>query len=280
MFTFTRRPPRLDHAAAARPVRGRRRRRAAWAAAALLALGAGAFGVARTGSGVLWHLVHDECVVHARAGEAPAPCAEVSLPGGSEAAGHAVLKDLRGPLQFLLIPTRRSPGIDDPALLRPDAPPYFAQAWKARRLMAARRGAPVPRDDVALVINSSWARSQDQLHIHISCVRRDLRARLLAAQSAIGPSWALLDGGWMGHPWWVRRVAGADLDATDPFRDAAAHVPGAAGDMAHETLAVVGARFADGRDGFFLLASHTDLAAGWLGSGERDVQDHDCAVLR
>jgi len=93
-------------------------------------------------------------------------------------------------------------------------------------------------------------------------------------------SWTPLEGGWMGHPWWVRRVTGEDLAGIDPFRDVAQHLPGAKEAMGRWGIGVVAARFADGRDGFFLMAGPVDLLAGALGSAEHDVQDHDCAVLR
>lgn len=231
-------------------------------------------------SGALWHLVDGACVPHAQAHEPPAPCTEVVMPGGVRDAGHVILKDRRGELQYLLIPTRRSSGIDDPSLLRDDAPPFWQQAWEARHFMSERLGRPVPRDAVSLAINSAWARSQDQLHIHVSCVREDLRARLLAAQSEITPAWTPLAGGWMGHPYWVRRVVAEDLAGERPFRDVADHVPGAREAMGRQSIGIVAARFADGRDGFFLLAGPVDWTAGARGSAEHDVQDHDCAILR
>ncbi len=250
----------------------------------LLSLAAGlAPAAARADAGALWHLVHDQCVPHAMAHDGPGPCAEVSLAPDADA-GHALLKDLRGPLQFLLIPTRRSPGIDDPRLLAPGAPPYWAQAWHARHWLDERNGRPLPREDVVLAINSAWARSQDQLHIHISCIRPDLKAFLASRQGEIGADWRALRGGWLGHPYWVRRVAGTELDGTDPFRDVAEHVPGAAADMANRSIAVAGMRFDDGPgalvDGFVVMAGQVDWLAWSWGSGEGDTQDHDCAVLR
>jgi CDP-diacylglycerol pyrophosphatase len=231
----------------------------------------------------LWQLVHDQCIVHARAHEPPTPCVELVMNGeGAQAAedtGHAILKDRRGVLQFLLIATRRSPGVEDPRLLSDDAPPYWEQAWAAHRFMSELHGEAVPREAVSLAINSTWSRSEDQLHIHISCVRADIRARLLSEDARLGASWSLLDGGWMGHTLWVRRIVAENLSGVDPFREVADHVPGARDSMGHFGIAVVGARFSDGRFGFFLVASPVDLAVAALGSAERDVQDHDCGVL-
>jgi CDP-diacylglycerol pyrophosphatase len=42
---------------------------------------------------------------------------------------------------------------------------------------------------------------------------------------------------------------------------------------------LTGASFADGKDGFYLLADHVDLLSADLASGE-ELLDHDCAVAR
>ena len=63
---------------------------------------------------VLWQIVHDQCVPDEQQHGDPKPCAEVDLAGG-----YAVLKDIAGASQFLLIPTAEIGGIEDPALLAP-----------------------------------------------------------------------------------------------------------------------------------------------------------------
>jgi len=78
----------------------------------------------------LWKIVHGKCVPHVAAGEGPAPCGLVDLAGG-----YAVLKDIRGATQFLLIPTARITGIESPEILAPDAPNYWQEAWEARRFV-------------------------------------------------------------------------------------------------------------------------------------------------
>jgi CDP-diacylglycerol pyrophosphatase len=66
----------------------------------------------------LWTIVHDQCVPHEQRNGAPAPCALVDLSGG-ENPGYAVLKDINGATQFLLIPTMRITGIESPEVLEP-----------------------------------------------------------------------------------------------------------------------------------------------------------------
>ena len=103
--------------------------------------------------------------------------------GGAEHGRYAVLKDANGPTQYLLLPTARIVGIESPALQAPDAINYFAAAWDARRFVEEALGHDLPGDRVGLAVNSVLARTQNQLHIHIDCIRADVRATLARLQS-------------------------------------------------------------------------------------------------
>lgn len=209
----------------------------------------------------LWTIVDGQCVPDERASGTPAPCAEVDLGRRS-----AVLKDLVGATQFLLIPTDRVTGIEDPAILAPDAPDYFAAAWRARTFVEQRAGVPIPRDWMSLAINSAADRTQDQLHIHVDCVRADVRESLMRNASALGPAWAPFPEPLAGDTYEAMTLTGDDI-TDNPFRLLAAHTA----DMGDQTLVAVGTHLADGSPGFVLLA---DSSATGGGHGE-DLQDHD-----
>ena len=226
----------------------------------------------------LWHIVHDRCVPAFTATGDPAPCRSVHLDSGADR-GAAVLKDLRGATQFLLIPTRRVTGIEDPALLAPDAPNYFAAAWSAIAVVSQAAKAELARDDLGLAINAAASRSQDQLHIHMDCVRTDVRAALHALAGRLGGAWTPLDEPLAGGSYRAMRIDGLALDGTDPFHLLAAGLPGGTGEMGRHTLVVVGMTFADDTPGFVLLDGQRDPPHGGSGHGE-DLQDHDCAVAR
>ena len=72
----------------------------------------------------LWKIVHDRCVPGQIEHGDPAPCATVALATVGDK-GWAVLKDREGATQFLVIPTARIAGIEDRALLAPDATNYW-----------------------------------------------------------------------------------------------------------------------------------------------------------
>ena len=108
------------------------------------------------------------------------------------------------------------------------------------------------RDDVALAVNSLQARTQDQLHIHISCVRPDVRSALKRYEAEIGEGWSRLPFAIAGDLYRARRLYGDAIDA-NPFELLAKGLPEAKRDMASQTLVVVGATFRDGQNGFYLL---------------------------
>lgn len=223
----------------------------------------------------LWSVVHGQCVPDQERHADPRPCAVVALRDGVER-GYAVLKDLRGRTQFLLIPTARISGIEDPALLAPGSPNYFAAAWQARAYVDAQAGQALPRESVSLAVNATSARSQDQLHIHIDCIRPDVRDALREHQAQVGERWAPLDVPLAGHRYRAMRVMDRQLGQADPFKLLADGVAGAREDMGRHTLVVTGATF-DGQPGFILLDDRADPAAGDLAEGET-LQDHACAL--
>jgi CDP-diacylglycerol pyrophosphatase len=246
------------------------------AAAALLAAAAGALHAsteARAGHDALKKIVLEQCVPHAQRGQGPAPCAAVDLKDGS-----AVLKDIKGKTQFLLIPTKVVTGIDDPQILAADAPNYWQAAWEARKFVAERAGKLIPRDDIALAINSAYGRSQYQLHIHVDCVRADVKQALKTNLDRIGTAWADLNVDLQGHRYRAMRVESDDLSGRDPFRLLADNDPAARADMGRQTLAAVPVTFAGGKNGFVLLNDRANIAALDFASSS-NLLDHDCAVL-
>ncbi|MDT5091283.1 MAG: CDP-diacylglycerol pyrophosphatase [Mycobacterium sp.] len=237
----------------------------------------GAHAGGPTDPDALWKIVAGQCVPDETAHGDPAPCADVDVAAG-QPRGYAVLKDIVGATQFLLIPTARVAGIESPELLAPGAPNYFAAAWRARRFVEQRAGRALPRDWVSLAVNSAMARTQNQLHIHIDCVADDVRDALAEHTGEVGTSWAPFTVPLRGHRYDAIAVQGDDLDGTDPFTVLADGLAGARANMGAQTLVVVGVLRADGQPGFVILADRADPAAGDPAAGE-ELQDHSCALL-
>ncbi|HLJ19362.1 MAG TPA: CDP-diacylglycerol diphosphatase [Stellaceae bacterium] len=172
-----------------------------------------------------------------------------------KAHGYALLKDIRGPTQVLLVATDRRSGIEDPRIETPDAPNYFAAGWAARRCVSTLAGREIPDGEISLAINSRLGRSDGQLHIHIDRIRPEVAAELASGAAALTFS---------GHRYAVRHIA--SLDGTNLFAEEAARAGGAIGE---ETIVVAG----DPRGGFYVL---TDQAGGGdRASGEELQVEHD-----
>ena len=175
-----------------------------------------------------------------------------------------------------MIPTDKITGIEDPRLLRPGTETYLAKAWAYRTLLFARLGRDLPAEDLALAINSAPSRSQNQLHVHVDCIRADVRDALKAQQASIGPELKPLVRPLSPvRPYMAMAIPARDLERTNLFRRIAGAVP--AGSMGQQTLVVVGATLASGEPGFDVLVDHVGAAPGDMASGE-ELQDHDCAV--
>lgn len=217
----------------------------------------------------LRHIALEQCVPHQQRENRPAPCAQVNL-----ADGYTVLKDRNGPLQYLLMPAWRINGVESPLLLDAQTPNFFWHSWQARRFMSEKRGEKVPDEAISLAINSRLGRSQNHLHVHISCLRPDVRARLDDNIHRISSQWQPFPGGLRGHDYLARRVTEAELSRRSPFMMLAEEVEQARGHMGRYGLAI--AKQKDGS--FILLATARNLLDFNLASAE-EIQDHDCGIL-
>jgi CDP-diacylglycerol pyrophosphatase len=219
----------------------------------------------------LRRIVQEQCLPHWLATHQPAPCNSVTLLGSSaDAQGYAVLHDRKGGAHFLLIPTRTVGGIESPAARSASAPNYFDAAWKARGVLATAAGRSLPRTAIGLAVNQLSSRSQDQLHIHMSCLRPTTSQALRQDAAQVGPRWGPIEVA--GHSYYAMRVMGEELAPANPIRLLADGIRGARDRLADYTLLVAGAVFAQG-PGFVLLASRGAPGAELL-------LDATCAVAR
>lgn len=197
-------------------------------------------------------IVEDQCAPHWARDRNPAPCRSVTSgtpdhPSG----GYAVLHDITGGAHYLLIPIETLPGIETPELLAPGATNFFEAAWQARDSLATDTGRPVPDDAVALAVNSALARTQDQLHVHVSCQRESVHDALASMADRIDADWGpiLLSTG----PYEALRVMGNSLAGANPFKLLAERLPSAKENMGRYSLMVAAMNFGEG-PGFIVLA--------------------------
>ena len=221
----------------------------------------------------LWPVVR-ACVADFKLTGAPFPCLKVDL-SSDEERGYVVL---RSPLlnELIVAPTREIVGIEDPFLQLAGAPNYFNAAWRARSFLRGADGRAPERDEIALVVNSVVARTQDQLHVHVGCLRPHPRLMLAAAAPNVPiGKWARI-GNVVPHVmFWGMRIRGTDLSDIKPFSLAAEAFGDKVGHRGDLTIAAAGVRV-EGDDQFLILASYAEATGAWLPVSSSDLLDENC----
>ena len=231
----------------AQPQRPLLRHAARLAAALAITLTATACArLATVDSNALWKIVDIRCVPSQQATGTPGQCTSVDLDKR-----YVILKDIVGRSQHLLIPTDRITGIESPLVLAPHAQDYWVDAWDSRHYVEDSVRRALPDNQLGLEINSEYRRSQNQLHIHIDCMRREVSAALAShAHDAPGEwHWDTIDG----ERYRIMRVTSL-AEASNPFRIVARDNQGA-GAMATQTILVTGAGPSANTDGWLILNS-------------------------
>jgi CDP-diacylglycerol pyrophosphatase len=224
----------------------------------------GCAALAAADPNALWSIVDHQCVPVAKASGGAGMCTAVDL-----SKHYAILKDINGNTQYLLIPTDRITGIESPRILDADAPEYWADAWSARQTVGSRIGLTFPPNQLGLEINSKYRRTQQQLHIHMDCMRENV-IQALARYRTIAPDqwhWTTLDG----DAYRVMRVTSL-TGASDPFRVVARDRQGVDA-MAQQTILVTGAGRSD-NDGWLIVNSGLELDNG----SAEGLLDHMCQI--
>jgi CDP-diacylglycerol pyrophosphatase len=220
----------------------------------------------------LWVVVHDICLPAYQGIGVPFPCTEVNIADGLDR-GFAVLQTPSSTPHVIVVPTIRISGIESPALLSANAPNYWEAAWDARRFVEEMAGRRLSRDKIGMAINSAASRSQDQLHIHVACIAPAVANVLRRHQAKIHEAWSFLSPVLLGHRFAAMKIETDSLAHVDPFKLLASGLPSGKFSMGTQTLAVIGATFADGRAGFYLLANDSGASPRKIVSAEALLDD-------
>ncbi len=216
----------------------------------------------------LWKIVHDRCELGYQHTGAYAPCTLVD-----EQAGTALFKANYDPNQYLLLPLARVTGIEDPALQELASPNYLYNAWAARGFVSSRLNNSLPEPDIFLAINPKNARTQDQLHIHISCVSPTTAEILKQVNWAEYVGWKPLPVTLQDHTYQALAVNRSTFESKSLFRDIQTKVTADGNTMDHASVAV--ANIAP--DQFLLLvAEGTEDQA----IAAEELQDHNCSIAK
>jgi CDP-diacylglycerol pyrophosphatase len=176
-------------------------------------------------------------------------------------AEYVILKDhntRRKPANYLIIPVSCVTGIEDSRVFSSSVVDLWEDAW-----LWSRKYPGVPAARTGLAINSKWGRTQNQLHIHISCVRPDVASYLRTKDIPMYPAKAVaLHLSPDDCLYKAVKVTGFTGE-NSPFKVLLAtlgHKDGHAvkdGDLQNQTVAVVGS---EKPDEFYVLATSAEDA--------------------
>lgn len=223
----------------------------------------------------LWFVVHNMCLPAYRSIGVAFPCLEVNIVNGLDR-GFAVLQAPSSAAHVIVVPTTRISGIESQALQSENTPNYWEAAWNARRFVEQGARRQLPRDKIAMAINAAASRSQDQLHIHVSCIAPVVADFLRYHQAEIRGAWSPLRTKLAGHKFLAMKVETESLAQVDPFKLLVRGLPSNKLSIARQTLAVIGATFRNGKSGFYLLANNTRASPKDIVSAEA-LLDDKCA---
>ena len=228
--------------------------------------------------GVLWRVVQ-ACVADQGLTGAPFPCLAVETPHGL-ADGYVVLRAPFVKSHTIISPTAQTIGIEATRLRGPGAPDYFQDAWASRSFAIEGLARMPGRADLALAVNSRIGRSQDQLHIHVDCIRPQIKQALARAGDRIAVGrWTRAKVMALAPHYWTTAVQGDGLGGVNVFDLVADGLKVAPDDMDDITIVVVGSDDIAGKPGFFVLARRRIENSRDEAHGEA-LMDHSCSAFR
>lgn len=214
---------------------------------------------------ILWDKVHNQCDVNYTNNGLYAPCALVDKNNG-----YVFYKVDFDKYQYLLMPLKKITGVEDPQLLDADLPRYLWMAWWGRDLVSEKTGRTVKESDLSITINPLNSRSQDQLHLHISCLAPPVRA-VLNSVNTYSSNWSEFPQPLQGNTYQYRKVTLDELKQENLFKEINDNVVANGKEMRYTTIALLNID----HDDFLLLTASGDSTKG---IAAETLQDHECTV--
>ena len=183
---------------------------------------------------------------------------------------YIILKDnsKTKPDSYMIIPTKKVTGIEDPQVFELPFLDFWEYGWQVSQKYP---GEPPAR--IGMAINSEHGRTENQMHIHISCLRPDVRKVLTAKDRKIGndpEKSRKLKLPPQNHSYRAVKVTGL-AGKSSPFEVIQAF-PGAKGTMAAQSIALA----ATPKDGEFYVLD-TQYHGKGTGSAE-ELLDQTCKM--
>lgn len=198
------------------------------------------------------------------------PCLTVDL-GDKDRPGTAVLRAPGQSTHTVVMPTTAVVGLEAPELQQAAGNAYWKAALAARSYVVSALAGRLPVEQVGLAVNAENGRTQDQLHIHLDCIRSSVRASLQRHSHRLRETWIGFPGLLEGRSFLARRINADEVDSFNPFA-ALMQLPGRLPDLRATSFAIIPDAHTGLGKGFVMLAYRATKAHAEM------LLDHSCAA--
>lgn len=227
------------------------------------------FAYLKINSDKLWQTINQQCIPEFKNGSLQSPCIKVD-----QQHRYVIYKDIKGPLHDLLLPLDQISGIESPILQQKNTENYFMLAWQNRQLFIKSANKPINEQYLSLAINSKYGRSQEQLHIHLACLKAEVYQIIKENEDTITKSWRPLKQRINSHQYIAIKIPATDINKISPFNYLEKYAEEQGDNIAYYGLAMIPS---SQKNEFILLASRLKLLDFNLGSAGT-IQDYQCKL--
>ncbi|MGP1958190.1 MAG: CDP-diacylglycerol diphosphatase [Arsenophonus sp.] len=218
----------------------------------------------------LWKNINQKCISKFINSKLELPCIKIN-----KQYRYVIYKDIKGILHHLFIPLDKISGIESPFLQRKNTENYFILAWKNRELFIKLLNKPFNEKFLSLAINSKYGRTQEQLHIHLACLKHQVFLKIKKNEDIITNNWKPLNEKINNHQYLAIKVSWLDINKTSPFIYLKKYVKKHNDDIAYYGLAMIPS---NQKNEFILLAIRSKFLHFNFGSAG-EIQDYQCKLM-
>ncbi|MFP3019468.1 MAG: CDP-diacylglycerol diphosphatase [Arsenophonus sp.] len=217
----------------------------------------------------LWKTINQQCIPQFKTGILESPCIKVD-----EKQRYIIYKDRNGVLHNLLLPLDRISGIESSILQQKKTKNYFLLAWKNRKLFIKSEDKSFNEEFLSLAINSKYGRTQEQLHIHIACLKPEVFQIIKDNENYITNSWKPLKKKINNHQYIAIKIPFSNIDKISPFNYIKKYAAEQGDRISYYGLAMI---LSNQKNEFILLANRIRLFDFNFGSAG-EIQDYQCKL--
>jgi CDP-diacylglycerol pyrophosphatase len=216
---------------------------------------------------ILWRKVNSGCIPGYISKNTYQPCSLVDMNKK-----NVIYKVDNDKYQYLLLPTDKVTGVEDDKLQRDGTPNYLYDAWLAKTFLTERLGKPIKERFISLTLNSKNARSQDQFHIHISCLSSGANEILSKIpESKMNSTWSKEQITIPPYSFYYRKVSLNELIHDNLFQSVSDKVKQEKGSLESTGVAMVNIT----PNSFIMLVG---IGTSANGVSAELIQDHECRL--